>query len=209
MYRLFFKFPLVTSVIILGLLIKYEQHKSRKSVENKNKEFWENETLSNSVRKKDISNLNYITIDEKNLPIISTDDNTINSFQSDILSFKDKKILNLTGISNTELKLKYGVANLTALSEYDSNYTDLCRLLNSWGAYLYKKGFVNESTAVLEFAITTGTDISETYRTLSSIYKSTDSDDKIDNLLEQASHINSISKDRIIASLEKLKDSSI
>ena len=36
-----------------------------------------------------------------------------------IEALKEKKILNLSGFTNTDLKLEYGVGNLTDLTDYD------------------------------------------------------------------------------------------
>ncbi|MFR4338210.1 MAG: hypothetical protein ACLT33_09390 [Lachnospira pectinoschiza] len=49
-----------------------------------------------------------------------------------ITGLKDKKILNLP-ISNTELKLSYGAANLTEFTEYDDNFTTLIKAPASLG----------------------------------------------------------------------------
>ena len=43
-----------------------------------------------------------------------------------------RKLLNLSGISNTDLKLQYGHANLDLLAEYDQNFSNLLRCLDSF-----------------------------------------------------------------------------
>ena len=47
-----------------------------------------------------------------------------------IEALKEKKILNLSGFTNTDLKLEYGVGNLTELTDYDNNYVTLSRSLH-------------------------------------------------------------------------------
>ena len=120
---------------------------------------------------------------------------------------KDKKILNLSGISNTDLKLEYGAANLNLLSEYDENYTTLCRLLNTLGQRLYETGCPAEARKVLEFAVSTGSDMNSTYKTLCSIYIEAGEPELIDNLIDKAGDINTLSGNIILNTLQEIKKS--
>lgn len=107
------------------------------------KKFWEREQKANATRKKDISTLKYIEWDTT-LPV--KENNTLlsdilknnpeaDSAYNKIISVKDKNIINLTEYSNTDLKLKYGVANLEALTEYEDNYTLLIKNLSGPWTY--------------------------------------------------------------------------
>ncbi len=87
-------------------MIRKSERSSRKNTE----QFWEKETKSNHVRKADISDLDYIKIPMDTLPIVETADETLLSIHKTITDLSQKSILNLTGLSNTELKLSYGVA---------------------------------------------------------------------------------------------------
>ena len=60
--------------IILIVVIQLKLHK--KSDKNSISDFLDRETKANSTRKKDISNLNYITIPDS-LPLINTEDSNI------------------------------------------------------------------------------------------------------------------------------------
>ena len=113
-------------------------------------------------------------------------------------------IVNLTGISNTDLKLKYGAPNIELLSQYDQRYTVLARTLQAWAAALYGDGYVSESRAVLEFAVKTRTDVSSTYKLLSSIYQEMGQTDKIKELIPVAQNLNSPLKNNIVKALQDL-----
>ena len=41
-----------------------------------------------------------------------------------------------------------------------SGYTILARTLNQWASYLHKNGYIKEAREVLEYAVSTGTDVS-------------------------------------------------
>jgi len=168
-------------------------------------QFWEKETESNHVRKKDISNLDYIKIPMDTLPITETTDATLLSIHKTITDLSKKSILNLTGLSNTELKLRYGVANLTFLSECDANFTLLARTLYKWGSYLYQKGNIEDALKVLEFGITCKTDVGKHYHLLATIYKNMNNSNKITQLIEVAQSLSSLSKDSILKDLEAIQ----
>ena len=57
---------------------------------------------------------------------------------------------------------------------------------------------------MLEFAVSTGTDVTSTYALLSKLYKENNEPEKISGLIEKAEELNSLSRRTI---LEILKDS--
>lgn len=111
--------------------------------------------------------------------------------------------MNLTGFSNTDLKLQYGAPNIDLLSLYDQRYTTLVCTLQSWAELLYKQGQPEAARILLEFAVSTHTDIYASYNLLVRIYKESSESDKIASLLPPAQEIRSLSKNRIIALLEE------
>ena len=120
---------ILIGVIILCLEILYHRKKDERESKNARKRFWEKEAEANSVRKKDITFLNYIDIPLESLPFIHTDDDELNEYQNIVKDLAGKRILNLGGISNTDLKLEYGPANLPELMQYDDNYNTLTATL--------------------------------------------------------------------------------
>lgn len=166
--------------------------------------FLENEVSANQTRKKSLDDLDYITIPLNKLPFCSNASDEILAIQETVKSLSEKKIVNLTGISNTDLKQEYGAANLERLMEYDKNFTDLSRTLYTWGEALYNNGSVNDAVTVLEFAVECKSDISKIYILLANIYSETSEKSKINELIESAGSLNSLMKNPIIRSLEKI-----
>ncbi|MGN1187333.1 MAG: hypothetical protein ACI4R6_02465, partial [Lachnospiraceae bacterium] len=140
---------IIVCTLIIGALILYESKKHKREADRKMAEFWAREAKSNSVRRQDISQLDYITIPFDSLPFVETDDGEINACQKELLALKGTKILNLSGISNTDLKLQYGVANLPQLSEYDEACTRMFRIIANLGFHLSQKGYHDEAVAFL------------------------------------------------------------
>ena len=196
-----------TFFICFILFILWFRVKTKQSSKEENKsieEFLTREQEANFTRKKDISNLEYISVNMEILPFSDTTDEYEIQLENNIKKFADKKLLNLSGLTNTDIKLLYGSANLDILSSYDQNYTLLLRDLNKWGAYLFQKERYSDSKTVLEYALSLGSDITETYTTLAKIYLSEDSPEKVQKLIEQISESDAYLKDSIKLSLIKL-----
>lgn len=181
----------IICTLIIGALILYESKKHKREADRKMAEFWERENKSNFVRRQDISQLDYITIPFEELPFVQTDDGEINACQKELLALKGVKLLNLSGISNTDLKLQYGVANLPQLSEYDEACTRMFRIIANLGFHLSQKGYHNEAVAFLEFGIAAGSDISRNYYVLADEYILAGSYDKVRELITHAGEITS------------------
>lgn len=199
-------FTSLSIVIIFVLWLNYEIRKTNRLSKKSTEEFWKKESKANMIRKGDISNLNYIKVPYERLPLNDTTDETINSYRDTILSQSGKKILNLSGFSNTDLKLKYGTSNISALSEYDNNFTILVSILHKWGERLYQLGYHKEAIDVLEVAVECKTDVRKTYELLADIYIEQDTPDKINLLLDAISHINIRDKESLLFYLIKLKN---
>lgn len=196
-------------VLILSLWIAYEKKKNDKISEKKSKDFWDKETDANMVRKKDISTLPYIVIPYEKLPFKESGDDTVNNACIALKALEGQRIINLSAYTNTDLKLMYGTANLPILSEYDHNFTALVRNLAVWGRSLYESGEFDDAVTVLEFAVSAGSDVRDTYLTLARIYARRDELAKLDSLIVNAEAFNPLVKDALINNLKDIKASAI
>lgn len=190
-------------LIIFVLWLQYELHKDSRLSKKSSEAFWKNESRANLTRRADLSSLEYITIPYDRLPMTDSPDSTINSYRDIILSLSGKKIVNLTGLTNTDLKLKYGAANLDALMEYDNNYTILVSMLHKWGDRLYNQGYTEDAVKVLEFAVICLTDVGRTYQLLAEIYRQQDAPEKIEALLGILPFTKNLRKDKLTDDLKK------
>ena len=177
-------------------------------------EFWKHELSANDVRKQNLDDLVYISFNtEPFYPLNLLDANSCTDFLSqnpkvkEILSrflfLEQQKIVNLTEFTNTDLKYKYGVANLPTLSEFDSNYNELITLLHNYGTIYEKEGYESQALSVLEYAVSIGSDISSTYILCAEIYKRNGKLDKIDWLKKEAEKISTSRKNSIVRKLQE------
>ena len=198
------KFPFLASFIVLIITITLASKKAEKKRLKNTEEFWERERKANAVRKKSLEDLEYISIPFDSFPMdTAADDDIITSCHKDLESLRDEKIVNFTGFSNTDLKLEYGTANITPLSQYDQNYTLFVRTLQAWGKQLHELGYHDEALTVLEYAIATRTDISATYYLAASIYQEKGQAEKINHLLLVAETLQSAMKNAIVRTLKE------
>ena len=128
-----------SSLVLFGcLLFSFCLHRTQRKEEDADREFWDREYRANFTRKKPLDDLNYITVPEHLLsmkPELMTDE--LAECLSELQDLSDAKIVNLTGYTNTDLKLKYGTANITILSDCDFHYTNLVKLLQKLAELLH------------------------------------------------------------------------
>ena len=209
------KFPFLATFILFIVLFNIRLRLVSRKEEQNEEKFWDRELRSNSVRKKSLDTLEYVHLPYDLLPFgTAGDDENLQAIEDELTALKDLKIVNLTGITNTDLKLEYGTANITALTEYDQNYTTLVIALQKWGDALYTLGRFEDAASVLEFAVKTRTDITATYRLLIDMYKTKlglneqEIQRKLDGLVPIANSLNSLSRSTILKLLEPSDSSS-
>ncbi len=186
--KLFILATLIILGSILGMLIK----KHTKKTNQAEKAFWDKEFAANNVRKKPLDDLRYVTIPLDTFPLQTmADDETVQEYIDTIRILSKSKIVNFTGITNTDLKLTYGTANITVLSEYDENFTTLITTLQRWAKRLFDGGFVDDACILLEYAVSVGSDVSTSFYLLAEIYRSKGTPDKVFELIDAASSLDS------------------
>ncbi len=189
-------FPFLFLFLIFLALLSYYIKKGNVSQQKVINDFLEKENAANHSRKQDISKLDYITIPWDKLP-----ENLETPSKNAFWALYDKPLLNLTGISNTDLKLQYGVSNLDILSEYDANFTEMVSLLPEYAKELMEQGYVSHAKALLEFGISCHADSRKIYFLLADIYKQQGENHKISFLIDKAQELPELTKLAIINQL--------
>lgn len=195
---------LLPFIIILLSLFSLFRNRSRRAIKDSQDSFWEKEQRANLTRKQDISGLDYIQIPLDTFPIGKYSQEKLTALERTLTELSSRKILNLSGISNTDLKLQYGAANLNILSDCDTNFTTLARTLADYGEQLASLGNWQEAITVLEFGILCKTDVSKNYTLLGSLYKAHGESGKLQELINTVEGMDMLLKDSI---LRQLKDS--
>ncbi len=198
------KLPFLASFIIILAVISHLIKKHNRNMAQEQQTFWAKEQAANNVRKKPLDDLAYITIPFDKLPCdCHTENTTIAEVLDSLHVLSERKIVNLTGITNTDLKLTYGTANITVLTEYDQNFTMLVTSLQKWAEALYELGSLPEAKTVLEYAVSVDSDVSTTYELLADIYGKTNDKEAMDALIRHAETLSSASGKIIVRKLTK------
>ena len=204
------KFPFFASVIVFCIVIWHANNRSRKLEDKRERDFWQTEADANAVRRKSMDDLSYIRIPIDTLQhalshVLSADPRgELSSLFDRLRALADCKIVNLNGITNTQLKLKYGVANLPLLTEYDQNYTELITLLQEMSQLLSDGGYPEAALTLLTFAIDSGSDIRATYRLAGDISLTLGQPENIAHYIAAAQALESPVKPAILRILEQL-----
>lgn len=202
-------YPIFASFILFIIFLTWSLRRHKNDDRLKLDDFFERERKANETRKQPLDSLSYITIPENLLAPVKThltisvtnsyDDVTtyyspspstltegdieeLEDYHKRLQALSKHNIVNLTGLSNTDLKLSYGVANLNSLISYDENYTKLAQTLQQLSVLYHRYGFSQAAKDYLEFAVETHTDIIATYLLLAKIYFSLKEYDQLNNL---------------------------
>jgi hypothetical protein len=167
-------------------------------------DFFSREFRANTTRKKSLDYLDYIQIPIEQFTIPANADSQMQEYYEILSSLSSKKIVNLTGISNTDLKLEYGAPNIILLSEYDHNFTLLARTLTRLSQCLLEKGYSSEALQLLEYGVAIGSDVRANYELLGNIYAGQGRKSEIEALMMKAESLNSLSKEPILKKMKLL-----
>ncbi len=176
-----------------------------KKIEKNKRSFLERESKANSTRKADISNLDYVNLSLDKLPVNASSSDKYNSLINELNQLSEKRIIDLSKYSNTELKLMYGPANLDALSEYDQNYLSLIRTLDSISSLLIEEGNISAAKEYLQYSISIGSDLSSSYGMLGKIYLDENDNKSFNELEKLASRNKTLSGPIIVNNLNNIK----
>ncbi|MBQ7832622.1 MAG: hypothetical protein IJ336_03480 [Lachnospiraceae bacterium] len=197
---------ILASVIVFCIWLAYEIRKHNKQDKKVLDSFWEKEQKANATRAKSLDGLNYVEIPESVYnaipsPLPAELEDTAKLLQH----LKENKIVNLSHITNTDLKLKYGASNLDTLSAYDQNYITLLRVLQTLSDYHYERGNIDTARTLLEFAVSIQSDNISTYKMLAKIYCDNGENAKLDYLISAASLLPGLTQKPILRFLKSLR----
>ena len=200
--------PLFTTIVIVAgfifVFMKFTSEKPDDGIKN----FRDRERQANSTPRQSLDSLTFIQVPMDEIPAPEPPVNEkCAALTGTLTELSNKKIVNLTGISNTELKLTYGAANLPLLSEYDQNFTTLCMTLYDLGREYKNAGFEDEAIATYNAGVRVGTDISGTYTELAEIYAEKGLYVEIQRLISCADSIRSLTRNSTIKKLQNILDS--
>ena len=199
-----FPFLTVFMVFIIGLSIRYAVLNKRR--EEKFDRFWEKEKEADHTPAKDLSTVSFLKVPIQSFPMGKWEDDEIAMIEERLRALSEKKLLNLTGKTNTELKLEYGTANLEIMSAIGEDFNELTVLLVDYAKALMEKHDYEGAAAVLEYGMSVGTDVSSDYTLLADCYLALGHPEKIELIKEQVQNRDLLLEQKIISYLDACTD---
>lgn len=191
--------PLILVFLAIYAMKRRRQEQAQKKV---TEDFWAREREANTVRKKDISHLDYLPFSLEKLPVGKCLDSELLACEDTLKQLADKKMLNLSAYSNTDLKFMYGAANLPILTECDDNYHALSSAILSYAMRQIELDRTDEAIEILEYAMELSMDSSQIYLQLAELYRKTQASDKIAGIIRTVSTMDASFQKLVLPKLE-------
>lgn len=166
--------------------------------------FLQKENEANQTRRQNLDTLSYIHVPLERFPLGRYEAEIFSSCENSLRALSQTKMLNLNGQTNTDLKLKYGIANLDTLLEYEKNFNQLCATLNEYGQKLAEQGHTEDARQVLEYAVAIKTDYTDSFLTLAKLYQSQGNPAKLEALIHAATHFDPFRQKKLTKQLHEL-----
>ena len=182
-------FPILAIFIIFVIFLSVRYSQTNKAIQEKEEKFWSREEEAEHTPAKDLSTLTYISVPINDFPFGEVDSEEAAIIEDSLREISEKKMLNLSGKTNTDLKLEYGTANFETMQEIGENFDSLLLLLCDYAKVLIEAGRYPDAITVLEFGGRIGSDISSNYTLLGDCYEFLNQPAKIEALIETVNNM--------------------
>ena len=194
-------FPFLT-VFIIFLLAYYVRRTSlTRRREEREAAFWAREEEAEHTPAKDLSALDYIKVPLEQFPIGASDADEVMMIEEELESLASKPLLNLNGMTNTDVKIEYGTANFNAIIAMGEDFDRLIVLLCDYAKGLIEEGMERETIPVLEYGVAIGSDLSDDYTLLGECYRSLGMADELAGLRQKVEASELPLKEKILQEL--------
>jgi hypothetical protein len=172
--------------------------------------FWKKESKSHYIRKKELTEDDYVRTHHENLPLIesskysSLGKERLYTYQENCRLLTLNPMMNLSTMLNSDVRLKYGTGQLDTVESYENNYNQYIKNLLSWAKGLHELNLHLEAISVLKEAIAVGADVSHIYLLLGQVYADTGKIEDMKQLIDYVSQSNFMLKNKIIEGLTTL-----
>lgn len=148
--------PVFLLLVLLFLVwFTYERKKSSRASDERTKNFWERERSASFVPRQSTDDIPFVHLSADLIPDDS-DDEELSHSCAILRGLVDRPVADLSELSNTDLKLRYGTGNFTMLSAADSDYSAMYSAIAECCERLTLTGRNEEAYRLLSFAYGAG-----------------------------------------------------
>ena len=172
--------------LIFCAWLNYEKNKSHKKQKRNSQKFWDREEKANHTRNKDICHRPMFSPAKSRIPMPASTDENVTYYQNRVCASLEQPMMDLSGYTNTDLKLAYGTGNFNTLSEYDRNFNDFLMNMTNLGKAYFSAGYFADAAAVYKLCIESGSCRHSDYKALAETYTAMGTPGKISELISEA-----------------------
>ncbi|MBN2220823.1 MAG: hypothetical protein JW708_01370 [Vallitaleaceae bacterium] len=199
-------FPVVFLMFCIFVGLFYYHIKRTTRLERLEREkFWSKEEASLIVRKKDFHKEDFLIPNLASLKLDASHPEIAQLIQK-IKTLATYDMMSFPELSNTELRLQFGTANQSIISQNEENYHSFLRCLASYGKIMLEYQDFEEAKHAFEECIRLKSDFSEHYVELAKLYLQEDKHSEMEALIEKARSLSTLNKDIILNRLSRLSD---
>lgn len=165
-----FPYPILFLILIFIAILTFFIKRSDKRQQDGIEEFWEKERQASLTPAVDLSTIAYLNIPTEKFYFGTVDSDEVRGMESELIELSKKPLLNLTNMTNTELKATYGSPNLEAMKKIGDDFDKLTVVLVSYAEALMSEGHISEAITVLEYGVFIKSDVSKTYTLLADCF---------------------------------------
>ncbi len=176
-------FPIFTLFFIFVISISFHISRLEKNRAKRDADFWAREKAAKKAPGVDLSSVPFIEVplDTFSFGLLGTEESEIT--EDALSTLATKPILNLNGMTNTDIRLAYGADNFDYMQAVGENFDELEILLCDYAKLLIEQGHHDAAIPVLSFAVSNGATISAIYTLLGECYDATDAQDELAALI--------------------------
>ncbi|MCR4909103.1 MAG: hypothetical protein K5985_09740 [Lachnospiraceae bacterium] len=201
------KLPIFTSFLLFVILLQFLLRRTEKKANRRESAYWQREKEAQHTPAKPIEDLPYVKLPESLLPECLPDNPEARECREALLNLSREKVINLQGMSNTDIRLTYGTRNYEILSEADTRYIIMIRNLAKLAEIYENSGLRSEAKKLLEFGLSIGSDVRRNYTLLGKIYLEEENTAAFVSLIKRAEGITSLSREPVLKELGAMKPS--
>lgn len=202
-------FPCLAVFITFCLVLFFRYRYLDEKRKNQEQNFFDKEQKARTTVGK-INDSDYEVIPISKFPFNLCEEPSMIEMEEKIKELSNEKLLNLVGISNTDVKLQFGVNHFDEAVVAGEKYDELMGLLVQYAISLEDHGFSKESGDMLEYLVEQDCDIKAAWIALGKYYAANSDFDKLNALYEKVDSsklsIKNATKEQLFEMLPKNDD---
>ena len=196
--------PTIFICFLIGVAwFTYERKKATRLSEKATDEFWQREVEANHTRNQDISDIELVSVSETDIPTYSGEDDNIIASLKQVMSILPLPMADLSELSNTDLKLRYGVGNFATVTSYDTNYINFVCALSILAKHFSNNLLWKEAQQTYDLMFRLGTYTPEACTGYGNACLSLDEPEKVTALINSIHEKDLPRQERLIEALRK------